>query len=193
MMMAAHHEIGEQKAALRREMKARRSMMNEVARVCASWSLCQRLASWLETRSERTIGAYLARPQEICLDILIVSLLRSGYTLAAPRVDTKSGEMTFWRLESLENVEIGTWNVREPLPHQQIQSPPLIFAPGLAFDRAGGRLGTGGGWYDRVLGRAQTVVGVGFDCQIVPHVPLEAHDKKMHFVASETRWVEVES
>ncbi len=185
-------EVIEQKKALRLEMKARRAMMDESARARASWSLCHRIECWLATRPERIIGVYLARPQEICLNILIKSLLQSGRTVAAPRVNVERGEMTFWRLENLENVEIGPWNVRQPLANQKIEEVPLILVPGLAFDRAGGRLGTGGGWYDRVLGDAQTVVGVGFDCQIVPRVPVEAHDYPMQFVASDARWVEVE-
>lgn len=190
--MVARDEIVGQKKALRGEMKARRAVMNESARARASWLLRQRLESWLETRSERTIGVYLARPQEICLDNLIVSLLRNGYVVAAPRLDFQRAEMAFWRLENLEDVEIGTWNVREPVAHHQVEDVPLILVPGLAFDRCGGRLGTGGGWYDRTLKGAEIVVGVGFDCQIVPRVPLEAHDRRVQFVASETRWVEVE-
>ncbi|MBW3637932.1 MAG: 5-formyltetrahydrofolate cyclo-ligase, partial [Armatimonadetes bacterium] len=181
-MTVACDEVIEQKKALRLEMKARRAMMDESARARASWSLCHRIESWLATRPERIIGVYLARPQEMCLDSLIKSLLQSGRTVAAPRVDVERGEMTFWRLENLEEVEIGPWNVRQPLANQKIEEVPLILAPGLAFDRAGGRLGTGGGWYDRVLRDAQTVVGVGFDCQIVPRVPVEAHDYPVQFV-----------
>ncbi len=185
-------EITRQKRELRLEMKARRGLLNEGQRARASWELCLRLASWLETRPERSVGVYLARPQEISLDLLIEELLLQGYEIAAPRVDVAGGEMAFWRLESLQATEIGPWNVRQPVARQRIENLPLILVPGLAFDGAGGRLGTGGGWYDGVLHPSQTAVGVGFDCQIVAQVPLEAHDKTVDFLASEARWLEIE-
>lgn len=181
-----------EKRELRLEMKARRALLNESERARASWVMCLRVASWLETRPERTIGVYLARPQEISLDLLIEELGQQGYEIAAPRVDIVTERMDFWRLGSLSEVEIGPWNVRQPLLEQRVVDVPLILVPGLAFDRAGGRLGTGGGWYDRELCDSQVVIGVGFDCQIVAQVPHQAHDRRVNFVASESRWVECE-
>ena len=52
----------------------------------------------------------------------------------------------------------------------------LVITPGLAFDRAGHRLGYGGGHYDRYLGRARPEaprVGIGFPLQLVDEVPVE--------------------
>lgn len=184
-------DIVREKMELRAEMKARRALLNESERARASLAMCLRVAAWLKTRPERTLGVYLARPQEISLDFLIEDLLRQGYEIAAPRVDVAREEMSFWHLESLQNLEIGPWNVREPWPKRRVTEMPLILAPGLAFDRAGGRLGTGGGWYDSTLQASQTVIGVCFDCQILPRVPLESHDKAVDFVASESRWVAV--
>jgi 5-formyltetrahydrofolate cyclo-ligase len=186
-------DIIQQKQALRHEMKARRALMNESERARAAWSLSHHLSDWLEANAPASIGVYLARPYEISLDLVIEKLLREGVTVAAPRVDVGRGIMTFWRLESLDNVENGPWSVRQPpaTQHLEIEELPLLLVPGLAFGLDGGRLGTGGGWYDRVLPRAQTTIGVGFDCQIIPQVPLEDHDCRVNFVASEARWLEV--
>ena len=188
--MTLDTDVVRHKQELRADMKMRRALLNESERARASWALCHRIASWLETRSERTIGVYLARPQEICLDLLIEELGRQGYQIAAPRVDLAREKMEFWRLESLREVEIGPWNVREPRARERIAEVPIFVVPGLAFDRAGGRLGTGGGWYDSVLNPSQVVVGAGFDCQILPRVPLENHDRTVDFVASDCRWIE---
>jgi 5-formyltetrahydrofolate cyclo-ligase len=136
------------------------------------------------------VGVYLSLPHEISLDPLISALLERGITVAAPRVDTEGGEMSFWQLESLDAVEIGLWQVRQPPDIQCIDELPLIVVPGLAFDPSGGRLGMGGGWYDRFLCASKCAVGVAFDCQMVPEVPLEAHDIRMNFVATERRWYE---
>lgn len=188
--MTIDTDVVREKMELRAEMKARRALFNESERARASFALCHRLALWLEGRPERTIGVYLARPQEIALDFLIEELLRQNYHVAAPRVDLANEKMSFWRLNALEELEIGPWNVRQPASRELVSDVPLILAPGLAFDRAGGRLGTGGGWYDGILQSTQTTVGVCFDCQILPRVPLESHDRAVDFVTSEARWVE---
>ena len=180
-----------EKTALRLEMKARRAAINEAQRQLASRQMCERIFSFLSARSERSIGVYLARPPEISLDILIGELLREGIEIAAPRVDLAREEMSFWRLESLEETEIGPWNVRQPPALQKMKEVPLVIVPGLAFDRFGARLGSGGGWYDRTLTASQIVIGAAFDCQIVPRVPTESHDRRVDFVASENCWIEI--
>ncbi|RYG54439.1 5-formyltetrahydrofolate cyclo-ligase [bacterium] len=172
-------------------MKGRRALLNESERARAAWTLGNHLLRFLERRPERTIGVYLSRPHEISLDPTISALLHGGYTVAAPRVDLERGIMSFWRLSSLEDVERGPWNVREPRMEQPVEDIPLIMAPGLAFDPNGGRLGMGGGWYDRYLTQARCVVGVTFDCEIIAEVPLEEHDVKVDFVASESRFIDV--
>jgi 5-formyltetrahydrofolate cyclo-ligase len=186
-------EIIVQKQALRLEMKGRRAHLNEMARARASWALCQRLLCFLESRSERIIGVYLSRPFEISLDPMIAALLHGGYTVAAPRVDLERNVMSFWRLRGLDDVERGPWSVREPSMEERIDQLPLLVVPGLAFDPNGGRLGMGGGWYDRFLQQANTVVGAAFDCQIVPAVPLEVHDVRVDSVVTECRWLDVNS
>jgi len=72
--------------------------------------------------------------------------------------------------------------------------PDLVLLPLLAFDQAGGRLGYGGGYYDRTLGALGAdheirKVGVGFDEQEVEDLPKEGHDQLLDFVATPTRFI----
>jgi 5-formyltetrahydrofolate cyclo-ligase len=60
--------------------------------------------------------------------------------------------------------------------------------PGLAFDRRGGRLGYGKGYYDRFLGHIRgdaTRVAICFECQLVAEVPVLPHDIRMHMIVTE--------
>jgi 5-formyltetrahydrofolate cyclo-ligase len=65
-----------------------------------------------------------------------------------------------------------------------------LFVPGLAFDMQGGRLGRGGGYYDRciaALRRSQSapqIIGLCLQEQVVPKVPMETHDQKMDILLS---------
>ena len=177
-------DIALQKAQMRLEMKARRALLNERERARASWLLCDSLLDWMQNRSETRVAIYLARPFEINLDALACQLHRAGVIVCAPRPDVENERMSFYRLDDVEATARGPWGVREPLSDEIVQ-PELVFAPGLAFDSSGRRLGTGGGWYDRVLSDIALKVGVVFGGQIVDEVPIETHDIRMNWVASD--------
>ena|SRR3989338_7302529 len=61
----------------------------------------------------------------------------------------------------------------------------VIYVPGLAFDKAGNRLGRGGGYYDRCIEllrrspHCPAIFGLCFKKQLLPRVPTEAHDQKV--------------
>lgn len=177
-------EIARQKADLRRAMKSRRAQFSESERARAPQNLCDILSNWLQSRPENRIAIYLALPAEINLDALASELIGAGKIVCAPRVDAATGTMCFARLPNLNAVRRGAYSVREPIV-DEIVRPELALVPGLAFDKFGGRLGMGGGWYDRVLADIPVKVGVGFNGQIVENVPVEAHDINMDWVASE--------
>lgn len=82
-------------------------------------------------------------------------------------------------------------------PDAQVPVSPawadVIVVPGVAFDAAGGRLGRGGGWYDRLLAdpaRRGLAIGVAFEPQLVESVPVEEHDARLDAVVTErfVRW-----
>ena len=68
----------------------------------------------------------------------------------------------------------------------------LILVPGVAFDLQGSRLGRGNGYYDQLLAIVWGKrCGVAFDEQLVPEIPVEAHDARMDCLLTPTRWVEL--
>lgn len=70
----------------------------------------------------------------------------------------------------------------------------VILVPGIAFDTGGGRLGRGGGWYDRVLEAhpGAVRVGCGYDEQVIDRVPREPWDAVMHHVVTDARSIAVD-
>lgn len=66
----------------------------------------------------------------------------------------------------------------------------VVIVPGVAFTERGDRLGRGGGWYDRLLPQLRddcATVGVAFDIQVLPELPVEAHDAQVDVVVTETK------
>lgn len=177
-------KIARRKSNLRRAMNSYRACLGETERARASQLACEILSNWLRTRAETRIAVYLALPAELNLDALIAQLLRANKIACAPRLDAATATMCFARLPDLDAVRRGAYGVREPIGDEIVQ-PELALVPGLAFDHNGGRLGMGGGWYDRVLAQIPVKVGVGFGAQIVENVPIEAHDIKMDWLASD--------
>ncbi len=178
--------ISDEKSHLRREIRTRRAQTNETERSLAAHALSQRLWPFLQQSNTRSIGVYLATPVEISLDPLIQLLLDEGIKVCAPRINLESNTMAFCHLSSLTDVRIGPYNLREPLSDEDI-TPSLILVPGLAFDTRGHRLGMGAGWYDRTLTPEITTVGICYDWQIIPTIPVEAHDHPMNWIFSDAR------
>ncbi len=86
----------------------------------------------------------------------------------------------------------GVYGIMEPDPEKAEEADvsllEAVVVPGVAFDRHGGRMGYGGGFYDRFLAgldRLPFLVGVGFSMQVVEHVPLEPHDIRLDGIVTE--------
>lgn len=105
-------------------------------------------------------------------------------------------KLGLWLLEDFAELVPGMWGILEPPaqrwgePGKEIAPEQLdcIMVPGVAFDRNGGRLGNGAGYYDRLLKdvRADAVlIGVCFESQLVEQVVMEAHDVVMDVVITE--------
>jgi 5-formyltetrahydrofolate cyclo-ligase len=111
-------------------------------------------------------------------------------------VETNTLEL--FLLEDVSELVEGAYKILEPkeelrkLPRKIVKPEELdlVMVPGTAFDKRGGRMGQGKGYYDRLLASARPdapLVGVAFDCQIFDEIPVDAHDVFMDLVLTETR------
>ena len=83
----------------------------------------------------------------------------------------------------------GPFGAKVPLP-KNFFTPELLIVPLVAFDRKGGRVGYGGGFYDRTLEKLKMdkpvlAVGFAYSCQEIERVPLEKTDQRLDFVVTE--------
>lgn len=171
-----------EKAAIRKEMRKKRRAVTPDQRETASRLLSQTLLQNPHLKSAACVAVYLASVQELDLSTLITELLRRGIQLAAPRWNGTDYELA--ALTSLEGSALreGPMHIFEPTEEARQIAPSEVdvwILPGLAFTRAGARLGYGGGWYDRLLASAAPTahrVGVGYDFQVLEALPTEMHD-----------------
>ena len=130
------------------------------------------------------IMAYYSLPDEVCTHALIDELVAQGKTVLLPRV--VDGEtMELRRYTGRHDLREGAFHIMEPVgePFTDYARIDVAMIPGIAFDAQGHRLGRGRGYYDRFLRTMGTVrtIGVCFDFQKVPEVPVDANDIPVNF------------
>jgi len=147
------------------------------------------LQSMASIESSSTIMSFLPLTREVDLRSIMQSWIKEGKTVCVPIVNWESNSMQAGLLTSLEpNALVKTRHgVFEPTDRLVVptDSIDIVLVPGLAFDSKGGRLGRGGGFYDRFLSlvRPPLTIGIGFTCQLLEHLALEAHDYQLTAIA----------
>lgn len=135
-----------------------------------------------------TVALYRAMGSELDTDALANVLHQAGRRLCLPVVVERDAAMIFRLWAPGEPLELDAAGCPAPLPLGEVVTPELILTPLLAYDAHGGRLGQGGGYYDRtfaVLPEARRV-GFAYAGQQVDRLDLEPHDMRLHGVLSET-------
>lgn len=133
------------------------------------------------------VAVYRAIGSEIDADALSLALIRLGRDLCLPVVVERAAPMIFRRWSPGEPLELDVAGLPAPLPLAEAVTPDLIVTPLLAFDSAGGRLGQGGGYYDRTFAALPNATRTGFAYagQEVENLPVERHDIRLHGVLTE--------
>jgi 5-formyltetrahydrofolate cyclo-ligase len=141
-------------------------------------------------------AAYYAQGAELDPMPLAERLAGQGAVATLPVALSGEGLLQFrrWRIgEALEPDAVG---VPSPPAGEPALTPQLVIAPLLAFDRRGGRLGQGGGHYDRTLQNLRAagpvfVLGLAYAAQEVDEIPMEPHDQRLDAVLTEAGYMEV--
>ena len=178
--------LARRKAAVRLPVRTLRQRLPLAQRKRAAAQAARRLAPRL--RGCR-VAVYLSLGEEIDTAPLVRRLRRLGCALYVPKVGAR-GQLRFTRLVAGAALRRNRYGIREPAVLRRPSRLDAIVLPLVAFDGAGHRLGMGGGYYDRLLGRARPYrkpwrVGFAFAAQEVAAVPVEAHDVRLHAIATE--------
>lgn len=182
-------ELARTKAALRASTLAARRQLSDTERRSAAAAAVQRLRALPSVRAARTVLLYAALADELDPSALLPALVAEDVRTLFPRVRGDHLELVASR--DLLTLTLGYRGVREPVgPSVDPAVVDVALVPGVAFDVHGGRLGHGGGHYDRLLAQLPetcTTIGVCFSCQVVPRVPRLPHDRAVDVVVTEHR------
>lgn len=179
---------------LRRRILARRGQMSAEERRTKSTLITERLLVMPEFKRAGTIFTYINFRSEVETLSLADKCLQLGKRLCAPVTLTADRRLAACLLTNPEGeLRPGYCQIPEPdISKAELVAPQeidIVVLPGSVFDRTGGRLGYGGGYYDRFLAREAPNalrIGLAFELQILDEVPLMAHDMRLHYLLSES-------
>lgn len=185
----------EAKKRLRAELRERVAAMPAVERAAAAARMRAHLSDSDPWRAAGVVLLYAADASEPDLDGLIAAGAAAGKTVCVPRIDWEAKTMAPAAVRGVEDLVDDRHGIRAPAascPAVAPESVGLVVVPGVGFDRAGGRVGRGGGFYDRFLAGLEAggpigtvVLGACFAAQVVGRVPSGAHDRRVDGLVTE--------
>ncbi|WP_373578593.1 5-formyltetrahydrofolate cyclo-ligase [Parafannyhessea umbonata] len=186
------------KKQLRTQLLALRRGLGPSVRAEVDARIAVAVTATEEWREAPAILTYLSVRDEVDTRELVRLAREDGKVVAAPRV-TGPRSLAWYRVEAGDELEVSAMGIEEPAAREKRRVDPaclgersVALVPGLAFDEMGYRLGYGGGFYDTFLGRFRGVsIGLCRDAALMPSLAdmgaLEAHDRAVGIVATETR------
>src|SRR6478736_2522567 len=185
------------KAELRRRLRADRSA--HVAGLRAAHALRGAEVAAAERLLDHvpagvTVALYSAFGDELDPAPLGQLLHARGHALALPYVSADRTTMRFVTWAPGQSLATGAFGLNQPDPASSQVMPGLIVTPLVGFDRAGGRIGQGAGYYDRAFVALPGArrIGLAWSVQEVASIPLDPWDVPLHAIATEREWIACE-
>lgn len=195
-----NNAVHNRKRELRRQLGSLRDSLAPQERSGGSEAACALALAVLERMQASSVLVYIPFRSELDTIPLIQGAWKRGIEVAAPRCIPSSKEMELYRLTDLDELRPGAYGILEPDPQlaprwPEERLPDAVLVPGLAFTAEGGRLGYGGGYYDRYYSKLHAEsgrpmprwLGLAFEAQLVARelLPLESHDLRLDAVVTE--------
>jgi len=194
------------KKNLRYNMNNARNTLTNVQREQWSNEAIRHMTQKLESMRINNFLVYISFRSELNTRSLIEWGWNKGIQVLVPRCDPNDYSMDIYPLEDWDELASGSYGIEEPNPMRisalsREYVPEVIIVPGLAYDRLGGRLGYGRGYYDRLYERLQPYVdhkgapilmGLGYEMQVVNKVPMDRHDAMLDILVTENGIVNCE-
>lgn len=138
---------------------------------------------------------YINNANEVNTESILKRCFDYNKILVLPLINSNSQEFRLLKIDNLDfDLKPGPNGVLEPDIERcktvPIECIDIAIIPGVAFDEKGGRIGSGDGYYNRLIPKLPITtrkVSLAFDSQILPQVPSESHDKYVDIIITEKR------
>ncbi len=153
------------------------------------------IAALKPMKGVKNVSVFWSMGNEIDTRFLMRDLERAGYTVLLPRVVAPATPLAFHQWGEGDPLEVSRFGVSEPVADAPVLRPDVLLVPLLVFDKAGYRLGYGGGFYDRTLVELRKTgpvkaFGLAYEQQLVRAVPRDEFDQRLDLViTNEAHWM----
>jgi len=188
-------EIQEKKNDIRSEIKNVLNSLSGSERLKKTKDIENRLFEFANFLEAKIALLNLNKGNEVRMKEIIERCFSINKTVVLPAFDIEKHEMELMKVDNLQaDLRTRYRGIKEPnrrfckvVPIEYID---IAFIPGIAFDEKGGRIGSGEGYYDRLIPKLPNTtrkVSLAFEDQIVQQVPMESHDRYIDILITEKR------
>jgi 5-formyltetrahydrofolate cyclo-ligase len=171
----------------RQRLLEMRAALGQDARAEAAARIIPVVHAAIRDHGAKAASLYWPIKSELDLRPLAALLAQDGIATALPVIIEKGAALVFWQWAPGEPLERGFWNIPMPRQCRPIR-PDAVLAPTVGFDKAGYRLGYGGGYFDRTLAqpdRPPLAIGIGFARARLATIFPQLHDIPMDLIVTE--------
>ncbi|MFC1552276.1 5-formyltetrahydrofolate cyclo-ligase [Candidatus Latescibacterota bacterium] len=190
-------DIKQQKKIIRGNIKKARAGLSVGAFRSHSHSIMNKCIDLEEWQYAKTVHVYVSGlNNEVETLGLIYMMFDTGKIVVVPKCNMELRTTVNIRIGSFEDLSLSDYGIMEPAYKAGNEIQPeqfdIVLVPLLAFDRNGGRVGFGGGYYDELLGKCSCVkVGLGYSFQEIDTVPVEPHDVPLDIIVTEKETIRI--
>jgi 5-formyltetrahydrofolate cyclo-ligase len=188
-------DVKAKKSEIRQNALARRDALSKKGLAAKSAAIMDRLFDFANFLEAKIVMFYMSHKSEVQTEEMVRRSLEMGKVIALPVVDTQTGAIAPYKVDDLDrDVRPSYGGIPEPIVQRckkiPVQNINLAIIPAIALDERGGRIGHGTGFYDRFIPELDITtrkVALAFECQIVPQIPMEPHDRYIDIIITEER------
>lgn len=185
------------KNLVRKEIKTKRENMNEEEKKKLSNVIIEKFLNLPEVKNAKVVMSYMAFKNEVESRELNEKLLELGKKVLIPKVSDDKEKITAVLVTG--EYKKGHFGIMESTGEDFSEKGiDIIIVPGVAFNKNGGRIGFGKGYYDKFISERENLnekslrVSLAYDFQIDNRFSAEKHDKNIHLIITEKRIIETE-
>jgi 5-formyltetrahydrofolate cyclo-ligase len=184
-----------EKSTLRKNILHKLNNFESTVHIEQSNHIHKKVLAEEKVKKAQVIGITLSSFPEVDTWNLIQELWKLGKQVVVPKCEPASRGMTFYRIDSFDQLEVVYMKLKEPIPSvtKKIEGTQIdvLIVPGVVFNKQGYRIGFGGGYYDRFLsGYNGATFALAFNCQIVDELPIERFDIPVQYIITETQQIQ---
>ena len=188
-------EIGAAKIQIRDDISQVISTLPESERAEKARAIENRLFEFANFLEAKIALLYANNKNEVQTAKILLRALHSNKIVVLPAYSADNYEMTLKKVDNLKkDLQVGPRNILQPHDNRckivPIEKIDIAIIPAVALDEKGGRIGSGEGYYDRLIPNLAITtrkVALALEAQIIPQAPIESHDKHVDIIITENR------